>query len=191
MQHRAARIFALQIILQVQRLERIFGVINRDLRAVRVIDILAAPRLQDIGKTPSVLLGEAISGSFGRRCLEIIEITGTLLIADQPGTHMIQDAERQFDALPFGQIMIVAREIAHHLVHAIDPDGGEMVAQERQVARGIGIEAAIIHFLHECPLLFERRTGDIHQSIELGHQTCQIIFEPIAQSCHVDGDNAE
>jgi len=144
-QHRAAGIFALQFVLQFQRLERIVGMIDRDLRAVGVIDVLTAPSLNDVGKAFAVFLGKAI-----------VEIAGLFLIPDQPCPHVIEDGKRHGDPVPLGKVRSVASEVAHHFVHPINPDGRKMVAKKRKVACGIGVEPAIIHLLHKRPFFLQR-----------------------------------
>ena len=72
MQHRAAGIGALQLVLHRQRLERIASEICRKLRRISVVDVFIKSRLDDICVALLILLGEAIRSALGRRGFEIV-----------------------------------------------------------------------------------------------------------------------
>ena len=74
MQDSAAGIFALQLILQLQRFKRIIGITDRNLRGVGVINVLARSCLKDVRKTLFIFFGKTVSGALGGSGLQIIEI---------------------------------------------------------------------------------------------------------------------
>src|SRR3546814_4866275 len=70
-QHGAAGVLALQLVLQLQGLEGVVGEADRQLRGVGVVRRLGRTRLEDVGEALAVFLGETIGGAFGQRRLEV------------------------------------------------------------------------------------------------------------------------
>ena len=101
----AARIFGLNVILAIERLENIISEIDGELRGIR-IERFGRP-LPDI-----VLIGtddlrvfslvspcQAVGGPLCRRRFEIVVVTRFLLELDQSVAHKVQDLSSKF--LPF------------------------------------------------------------------------------------------
>lgn len=128
-QHRAARVGALQFVLQIERLERVVGEICRQLRRVSVVDIFAKTRLDDIRIALFVLFGEAIRRALGRRGFEVIEVAGALLKLANFTAQKLYHLDRKFSPEIGRDIFLVVREISQKLVHAVDADGAKVVVK--------------------------------------------------------------
>ncbi len=89
MQHRAARILALEFILQIQRFEDIIRKAHGQLGGVGVIRLVLAGR-DDAGVALLIQLGQAIAGTLGRGGLEVVYVAGLLLEAGDVLAHEIQ-----------------------------------------------------------------------------------------------------
>ena len=72
MQHRAAGIGALRLVLHRQSLERIASEICRKLRRIGVVYVFIKSRLDDICVALLILFGEAIRRALGGRSFEIV-----------------------------------------------------------------------------------------------------------------------
>ena len=127
MQHRAARVGALQFVLQIERLEHVVGEICRQLRGVGVVDIFAKTRLDDIRIALFVLFGKAIRSALGRRGFEVIEVAGALLKFANFTAQKLYHLDRKFSSKIGRDIFLVVREITQKLVHAVDANGAKVI----------------------------------------------------------------
>ena len=66
-----------------------------------------------------------------------------------------------------------------------------MVAEGGQVAFGVGVQAAVIHFLNEGPFLFQAGFGQVQQFSQPGEQGLPVLLEQVAQPGQVDGHYAD
>ena len=133
------------VLLALQRLERVVGEADRQLRRVRVVRrISSVPACRMSGKRLLVLLGEAVGGAFGRRRLEVVQVAGLFLEAHACARARGRAAQRQARGRQASVMSSrVAGEVADHLVDAVHADGGEMVAQRAEVALGVGEQPVV------------------------------------------------
>ena len=79
-EHRTRGVHSLEVVLSVQRLEKIVRKVHRHIGAVGIIR-RAVPRCgYDIGITGLILPGHAVGGGFGGRRFEVIQVPGANLI---------------------------------------------------------------------------------------------------------------
>src|SRR3990170_3139255 len=140
---RAAGVFALQLLLEFQRLKRVVGVADRQLRRISVVGGVRRTGLYDIRVTFAVLFGKAVRGPFRRGGLQIVHVAGLLLELHHPGADVVKDAPSQRLPVVDGYVMDIGGEVAEHLVDPVDADGGKVVAQSAEVSLGVGKKTAV------------------------------------------------
>ena len=155
MQDRAARVLALQDFLIFQSLEGIVGVTHGKLRGVRVVGLFLGSGLEDSRVVQAVSLRETVGRAFGGGCLEVVHVAGGFLELDHALTDVVEDCAAHVESRGIGDVVGVAREVADHLVHAVDADGGEVVVQVAEVALGVGEEPVIHVVLNRFTLCFQ------------------------------------
>ncbi len=143
MEHRAARVLALELLLQLQRLEGVVGKADRQLGGVGIVGRFCGTGLEDAGEPLAILAGEAVGGPFGRGCLQVVHMAGLLLEEQQPFSDVVQAAAGQGPPLVRGDVMAVVGEVADHLVDAVHAHRGEVVAQGAQVSPRVRKQAAV------------------------------------------------
>ena len=115
MQHRAARIFRLQRFLALQRLKRVIGEANRQLRRIGVVRLFRRAGLQDAGKALLVLLGEAVSGASAGVASRLYMWPVSSWKSDDPRAHMIEEAQREGMA-PAGRDIVCASAVKLRII---------------------------------------------------------------------------
>ena len=189
-QNSTARVFALQIILQIQSLKRIIGKANGNLRGVGVINILSISRLNNTGEMLFIFLGETIGRPLGGGGLKIVEVASFLLILLNTRTHKIKNLNGHLNTRFFSDVDFIIGVVPNHLVHAVHADSTEVIAKKWQVARGVRVKSAIIHFLHKNTLLLKSGMSKIHQPFQFLLQSREISLEAVAKSRHIESNNA-
>ena len=187
----AARVLGLELLLHLLGLEGVVGVAHGDLGGVRVVGVGLRSGLEDAGVALAVLLGEAVGGALGRGGLEVVEVAGGLLELDHLVAHVVQEAHAHGVAARVGQVVGVVGEVADHLVHAVDAQGGEVVVQGAQVALGEGEQAGVDVVLDDGALELEGVAADLEQLVEPGGQGGLVVGVEVAEPGHVDGDDAD
>ena len=187
----AAGVLGLELLLHLLGLEGVVGVAHRDLGGVRVVGVGLRSGLEDAGVALAVLLGEAVGGALGRGGLEVVEVAGGLLELDHLVAHVVQEAHAHGVAARVGQVVGVVGEVANHLVHAVDAQGGEVVVQGAQVPLGEGEQAGVDVVLDDGALELEGVAADLEQLVEPGGQAGLVVGVEVAEAGHVDGDDAD
>ena len=149
MQYGAAGVFALQFVLEAKGFEWVFGEIGWDLRTIRIINIVSFARLIDVGKTFFVFFGKAIGGSFGWCGFEIVEVSGAFLEFFHTVSDVFQNFGCQFDSGFRGDLVLFLSEIDNHFVDSVDTNGRKMISEMRQIAFGVRVQTAVVHFLNK------------------------------------------
>ena len=129
--------------------------VHGKLGAVRVVTLPHGSGLEDVRIALLVLPGKAVGGAFRRGGFQVVQVARFLLVLLHAQADELQDFLRKGPAFPGGDVHRIIGEVAQQLVHAVDPDGGEMVAEGGQVAPGVRVQAAVIHLLDEGPFLFQ------------------------------------
>ena len=164
----AAGVLGLELLLHLLGLEGVVGVAHGDLGGVRVVGVGLRSGLEDAGVALAVLLGEAVGGALGRGGLEVVEVAGGLLELDHLVAHVVQEAHAHGVAARVGQVVGVVGEVADHLVHAVDAQGGEVVVQGAQVPLGEGEQAGVDVVLDDGALELEGVAADLQQPVDVG-----------------------
>ena len=129
---------------RVERLERIVGEADRAAASCWCsTGSPAVPACEDVGPALAVLLGEAVRGALGGRRLEVVHVAGLFLERDDARAHVVEQPHRERVARGRRDVVGVAREVADHLVDAVDADGREVVAQRAEVALGVREEPLV------------------------------------------------
>ena len=164
--HRPARVLALQIVLHFERFEGVVREVHGELRRVRVVGVRRGPGLQDVGEALAVLAGEAVGRAFRGRRLEVVHVVRLLLEGNETRAHMIEEFERE--GVPPGRrdVVLVVREVADHLVEAVDADRREVIAQRSEIALGVGEEPLVDVALNDLALDFETRLGELKEVVK-------------------------
>ncbi|MEN9467558.1 MAG: hypothetical protein RL081_1559, partial [Pseudomonadota bacterium] len=103
-------------------------------------------------------------------------MAGLVLEFEHAGAHMVQQANGKGVA-PFGaDVFTVLREIADHLVDAVHPQRGEMVAQRAQVALGVREQAVVHVALDHLALDLQAVAAQLQQGVELFQHARLITF---------------
>ncbi len=194
-EHRAARVLALQLVLEVERLEDVVGEADRQLGRVGVVGGVL-PGGDDIGIFFPVELGEAVAGALRRSRLEVVDVARLLLEAGDRVAHEVEDVKGEF--LPLGSGDVLAHEVEAGLVHADEADRVEVVEPVAagallhvfEVVRRIGVHAAAGLLLDRLALDLEALLGDLHQVEQAGFE---LLLRPgeIADAREVDRHDAD
>ena len=91
-----------------ERLERVGREADGQLAGVGVVGVFGAARLQDAREALPVLSGESVRGALGGCGLEVVEVTGLLLEADDALAHVVEEAHRHRVAFRGGDVVFVA-----------------------------------------------------------------------------------
>ena len=83
-----------------------------------------------------------------------------------PRAHPVEQAHGQRLARVDGDVVPVVGEVADHLVDAVHPDGGEVVAQGPEIALGIGEEPGVQVTLDDLALDLQAVAGQIQQAVQ-------------------------
>ena len=188
---RAAGVLGLQLLLHLLGLEGVVCVADGNLRGVRVIGIGLGAGLEDVRVALAVLLGEAVGGALRGSGLEVVEVAGGLLELHHLVAHVIEDPHAHGVTARVGQVVGVVGEVADHLVHAVDAQGGEVVVQGAQVPLGEGEQAGVDVVLDDGALELEGVAADLEQLVEPGGQGGLVVGVEVAEPGHVDGDDAD
>jgi len=148
-QHGAARVESLQVVLVLKHLEQIIGVGHRKMSGVGVVGSPVSSGRDNIREALLVGSGQAVGSPLSRRCLEIVEVAGFTLEPDQHLAHEIQHADSE--SLPLRTGNADAEQVQTSLVHSIEPDGGEVIAPvtphpflgPSQIVAAVGVEALL------------------------------------------------
>ena len=95
MEHRAAGVEGLELVLYVQRGEHVLRVAHRQMAGIGVVGRPALVGGDDVGVLCLIVLGKAIGGGLGRGGLQIVEVSVLLLIIRQTLSHMVQNFFRK------------------------------------------------------------------------------------------------
>ena len=189
-QHRAARVFLLQLLLALQGLERVVGEADRELRGVGVVRGLGAAGLQDPREAFAVLFREPVGRAFGGCRLEVVEVARRLLELHHPRPDVVEEARRELLA-PGGRDVLGTRGVvADHLVDAVHTDGREVVAQRAEVALGVGEEPRVHVTLDHLAFDLEAVAGELQELIHAREESGLVAGEEIPEARAVDRDDA-
>ena len=142
-EHRAAGVQRLQLVLHVQSGEDVLRVPHGQVAGVGVIGGGTLVGGDDVGVTLLVVLGEAVGGGFGGGGLQIVEVAVLLLIVTETLAHVVEDADGEVLRLLVGQILPEPRGVQTGLVHAHQTDGGEVVVEAAQIPLGVGVQPLV------------------------------------------------
>ena len=195
MQHSAAGVLALELVLEVQGLEDVVRKAHGQLGGIGIIGLLLAGG-DDIRIALLVQPGQAVAGALGGGGLQVVHVAGLLLEAGDHVPHKIQGAQGEVLALWGGDVL--AQEVEAGLVHADQADGVKMVVpivpgallHIREIMGGIGIHAPLGLLLDGFALDLQALFGDLH----LGEQPVEIFLfraGQVADPGQVDGDHAD
>ncbi|ETJ02804.1 MAG: hypothetical protein Q605_AUC00935G0002, partial [Actinomyces urogenitalis DORA_12] len=190
-QHGAAGVLGLQLLLHLLSLEGVVGVADRKLGGVGVVGVGLGASLEDLRETTAVLLGEAVGRALGGGGLQVVEVTGGLLEGDHHLAHVIEDAHAHGVAARVGDVVGVSGEVADHLVHAVDADGGEVVVQRAQPALGEGEQTSVDVVLDDGALELQGVTGDAEQPVKGSNEAGLVTGVGVTQARHVDRDHTD
>ena len=143
MEHRAAGVESLELVLHIQRGKYILGVAHGQVAGVGVVGGSAFMCGDDIGIASLVVLGKAIGGGFRRGCLQVIEVAVLLLIIGETLPHMLQHPDGKVLRLLVGEILAKPIGVQPRLVHAHKANGGEVIVKAAEIALGIGVESLL------------------------------------------------
>jgi ribonucleoside-triphosphate reductase len=130
---------------------------------------------EDLREQVPVIGGEEMPFAYGdlqtemelinRAYIEVM-LAGLFLEAQQGGAHVVEQLERERTAFSGVHTLLVPGEVAQHLVHAIEADGGEVVAQGAQVALGIGVQPGVHVVLDHLALDLQAFHRHVHQAVQ-------------------------
>ena len=80
----------------------------------------------------------------------------------QPVTDKIQKLLGKCLSPCIGNVMLVIGKIPYHLVHAVDANGREVIAQRTQISLGKREQPVINQALNNLTLDFQRRARNVH-----------------------------
>src|SRR5699024_2155449 len=82
-------------------------------------------------------------------------------------------------------------EVADHLVHPVDAEGGEVVAEVAQVPPGVGVQTAVDQLVDRLPAPFQGLAPELQEPVELTDQGRLVTGIEVAEPGHVHGDHAD
>ena len=118
MEHRAAGIEGLKLILHIQRRKHILGVANGQMAGIGVVRRPSLVCGDDIGIARLVVLGQAVGGGFRRGRLQVIEVAVQFLIVAQPLPHVLQHPNGKVLRLLMGEVLAEPVGVQARLIHA-------------------------------------------------------------------------
>ena len=129
---------------RVERLERVVGEADRQLRASSCSTASRAC-------PPAGCPGQRFRSSLANRYVvpsagvasRLYMWPGLLLERDDPRAQVVEQAHGERVAPRRGDVVVVAGEVADHLVDAVDADRREVVAQRAEVALGVREQALV------------------------------------------------
>ena len=187
----AGGVKCLQFVLDIEGREDVFGVADRQVRAVGVV--WGVPFLRcgdDVRIAFAVMLGEAIGGGFCWGGFEVVEIAVFFLIIRETVAHVVEHFLGEFLGLGVGEIGAQPVGVEANFVHADEADGGEMVVKAAEVALGVWIEASVEQIGDDGALGLQGTRSDVHEMVEACVEICFVLGE-ICDAWQVDGDNAD
>jgi hypothetical protein len=140
MEDGARGVKGLELILDVEGLEDIFGEADRKVRGVGVErNLLIAGGGDDIWVSLLVVLGKTEGGGFGWGGFEVIEVAIELLIVGEAGSHMVEDFNGEGLSGFVGEVFFDPTGIEAGFIHTNETDGGEVVVEGAEVMLGVWI----------------------------------------------------
>ena len=190
-QHRAAGVFRLQLFLLGQRAERVVRVADGQLRRVRVIRLVVRACLQDPRVAAAILAREAVRRALRRRRLQVEHVARGLLEFDEPRADVVQQPHGHRVPAGRGDVVGVDREIAHHLVDAVDPQRGKVIVQAGQPPLRVRVQARVDERGDGPAPRFEHPHPQGEELVEFRQQGVEIPGVEEAQPRAVHRDHAD
>ena len=111
-EHRTARVAALQLVLHLERLEEVVRITGRQLGAVGVVTVTGSTALDDVREALLVFAGKAVGGAFGGGGLQVVEVAGGLLVAADAFAHEVQHFLSKGNTHGLGGVHGIVGEVA-------------------------------------------------------------------------------
>ena len=188
-EHRAAGVQRLELVLHIQRREDILRIAHRQVAGVGVVGRCALVGGDDIGIALLVVLGQTVGGGLGGGGLQIVEVAVLLLIVAEPLAHMVEDADGEILRLLVGQILPQPRGVQTGLVHAHQTDGGEVVVEAAQIPLGVGVQPLVHQAADGGALDLQAPRRHIHHVVKAGEEL-RLIPGEVGDTGQVDGHHA-
>ena len=187
-EHRAAGIEGLELVLYVQGGEHVLRVAHRQVAGIGVVGRPALVGGDDIGVLCLIVLGKAIGGGLGRGGLQIVEVAILLLIIAQPLPHVLQHPNGKVLRLLMGEVLAEPVGVQARLIHADETDGGKVIVEAAEIAFGVGVQP----LLHQPPdgsaLDLQTAGSNVHHVIQPGEEI-RFILGKIGNTGQIDGHN--
>ena len=169
-EHRAACVEGLELVLYVQCGEHVLRVAHRQVAGIGVVGRPALVGGDDIGVLCLIVLGKAIGGGLGRGGLQIVEVSILLLIIAQPLPHVLQHPNGKVLRLLMGEVLAEPVGVQARLIHADEADGGKVIVEAAEVALGVGVQPLLHQPLDGGALDLQTAGGYVHHVIQPGEE---------------------
>ena len=189
MEHRAAGIERLELILHIQRGKHILGVAHGQMAGVGIIWRPALVCGDDIGIARLIVLGQAVGGGFRRGRFQVIEVAVLLLIIGEALAHMLQHPDGKVLRFLVGEILAQPIRVQPRFVHAHKPNGGEMVVETAEIPLGIGVQSLLQKLFHRRALDLQAAGGNIHHAVQPDEEV-RFILGKVRDAGQIDGHDA-
>ena len=189
MENRSRCVQRLQLVLNIQRREDVLRVADRQVGGVGIVGSIAvAGSRDDVREALLVVLGKAIGGRLGGRCLQVVQVAVHFLIIGQTLPHMIQHRGGKLLRRRMCQILADPVCVEARLIHADQSDRREVVGEGAEVTLGVGIQSVLHQLGDDAALDLERPGRDIHQPVEAAVEVL-LVGCLVGNAGHIDGDN--
>ncbi len=189
MQHGAAGVFALQVVLHFQCFERIVGIADRQLRRIGVVRRLRRARLQDFRKPLAIFAREPVGRPFGGCGFQVIQMPGFLLDADDASAQMIEQPQAKGRARLGGNILMIGSEVADTFVNAVDADRAKVIPQSAQIPARKRIQPRFHPLIDHAAFQFQTLLGQFKQPVQFGEQPGGVTPASVTQPRAIQGDH--
>ena len=129
--------------------------------------------------------------SFGGRRLEIVHVVRLFLESHQLGAHVVEKLERKGVTGRRRDVFGVVREVANHLVHAVDADRREVIAQRAEIALRVREEPLIDMALDDLALDFKARLREFKEVVETRVEPRLVTLKEVPETRAVHRHDAE
>lgn len=203
MDNGAARVFALELVLQVQVLENVVGIVHRELSRIGVewlalaaFEVIERAGAYDVRILVPVELRQAIARSLGGARFKVVAVARRFLEFQEAAPQVIHDPEGEL--LPCVRRDALAEQIPAGLVHAdhsdrrevILPETLEMLLDVAQIVPRVGVEIVPGELFQHFPFDLEALPGE-HQTVFEQPQKFIFVVGEIADPRQIDRHHAD
>ena len=193
-EHGARGVQCLQFVLNVESVEDVGSVVNRQVRAVgvvrRCVFAFAHGRRDDVGVLLFVVLRQSVRGGLCGRSFEVVEVAVFFLIVGQLVAHEVQRLLGEFLRFFVGKVFAYPSCVEAGFVHTDKTDGGEVVVEGAEITFGVRIESFVHQLGDDVTFDFQAACRNVHEAFEVlevfAFRSCLV-----RDSGHIDGDDAD